>query len=97
MQKFTKKAVTISAIQMPAYGEAPSGELLAMVEQNGWICEGESLVIPALEGYHTASPGDWIIRGIKGEFYPCKPDIFEATYDPAADDGPMPPNDSHFG
>jgi len=40
-----------------------------------------SLTIPTLEGDHTASPGDWIIRGIKGEFYPCKPDIFEATYD----------------
>lgn len=31
---------------------------------------------------HIASPGDWIIRGIKGELYPCKPDIFEATYEP---------------
>lgn len=35
-----------------------------------------------LEGYHIICPGDWIIRGVKGEFYPCKPDIFEATYDP---------------
>jgi hypothetical protein len=34
-----------------------------------------------LEGTHTASVGDWIIRGIKGEHYPCKPDIFEQTYD----------------
>ena len=32
----------------------------------------------------TAKPGDWIIRGVKGEFYPCKPDIFAATYEPAA-------------
>lgn len=39
------------------------------------------LVIPTLEGDHEASPGDWIIRGVKGELYPCKPDIFEATYD----------------
>jgi hypothetical protein len=31
----------------------------------------------------VASPGDWIIKGVKGEFYPCKPDIFAATYDPA--------------
>jgi hypothetical protein len=37
--------------------------------------------IPTLEGLMTAKPGDWIIRGVKGEFYPCKPDIFEATYD----------------
>lgn len=32
---------------------------------------------------HVASPGDWIIKGVKGEFYPCKPEIFEATYEPA--------------
>ena len=40
------------------------------------------LVIPTLEGDHEASPGDWIIRGVKGEIYPCKPDIFAATYEP---------------
>jgi hypothetical protein len=37
--------------------------------------------IETLEGTMTASPGDWIIRGVQGEFYPCKPEIFEATYD----------------
>lgn len=41
------------------------------------------LTIATLEGIHTASAGDWIIKGIKGEFYPCKPDIFAATYEPA--------------
>ncbi len=39
--------------------------------------------ILTLEGTMEASPGDWIIRGIGGEHYPCKPDIFEATYEPA--------------
>lgn len=39
------------------------------------------LVIPTLEGDHRADRGDWIIRGVQGEFYPCKPDIFEATYE----------------
>ena len=38
--------------------------------------------VPTLEGDHIASPGDWIIRGVKGELYPCKPDIFAMTYDP---------------
>lgn len=38
------------------------------------------LMIPTLEGEMEAAPNDWIIRGIKGEFYPCKPDIFEASY-----------------
>lgn len=42
-----------------------------------------SLTIPTLEGDHKAMPGDFIIRGVKGEFYPCKPDIFAATYDEA--------------
>ena len=40
------------------------------------------ITIPTLEGLMKARPGDWIIRGVKGEFYPCKPDIFEATYEP---------------
>lgn len=39
------------------------------------------VVIPTLEGSMLASPGDWVIQGIKGEFYPCKPDIFDATYE----------------
>lgn len=44
-----------------------------------WI----EITIPTLEGDHTAKHGDWIIKGVKGEFYPCKPDIFAATYEPA--------------
>lgn len=43
------------------------------------------LIISTLEGLHWANPGDWIIRGVQGEFYPCKPDIFDVTYE-AADD-----------
>ena len=42
---------------------------------------GDVLSIPTLEGDHTASVGDYIIKGIKNEFYPCKPDIFFLTYD----------------
>lgn len=40
----------------------------------------ETIAIRTLEGTMHASPGDWIIKGVNGEFYPCKPDIFEATY-----------------
>jgi hypothetical protein len=43
---------------------------------------GDKISIITLEGIMEASPGDWVIRGVKGELYPCKPDIFEATYDP---------------
>lgn len=39
------------------------------------------LTVITLEGTMTAQPGDWIIRGVQGEFYPCKPDIFEQTYE----------------
>ena len=41
----------------------------------------DTLSLPTLEGTMTAQPGDWVIRGVQGEFYPCKPDIFEATYE----------------
>lgn len=41
-----------------------------------------SLFISTLEGVMEARPGDWLIRGVKGEVYPCKPDIFAATYEP---------------
>ena len=44
-------------------------------------CDFNPMFIGTLEGVHKASPGDYIIKGIKGEFYPCKPDIFEATYE----------------
>jgi len=46
----------------------------------------QGIFIDTLEGLMEASLGDWIIRGVKGEFYPCKPDIFEATYEPVAVD-----------
>ena len=48
--------------------------------------EQNQMTIATLEGDHKANLGDWIIRGVKGEYYPCKPDIFEATYDAVEDD-----------
>lgn len=48
--------------------------------------EQEQLSINTLEGTHWVSPGDWVIKGVKGEFYPCKPDIFEKTYEPVTGD-----------
>src|SRR3954453_16445358 len=57
----------------------PGGKICKHCQQtmhhHGWI--------DTLEGGHIVCPGDWIITGVKGEMYPCKPDIFEATYDPA--------------
>lgn len=50
---------------------------------DGQTSERMGLLIPTLEGLMLGRHGDWIIRGVKGELYPCKPDIFEATYEPA--------------
>ena len=66
---------------------APEGEPgSAFVGRNYAIEPINRFIITTLEGSHVASPGDWIIQGIKGEIYPCKPDIFAATYDVATDD-----------
>lgn len=46
----------------------------------------DKVLIVTLEGTMEASPGDWIIRGVNGEFNPCKPDIFEKTYEAMKDD-----------
>ena len=43
----------------------------------------ETEIVHTLEGDHRGDPGDWLITGVKGERYPCKPDIFEMTYEPA--------------
>ena len=53
------------------------------LRENEVIAHGDSLFIGTLEGTHEAKPGDWIIRGVKGELYPCKPDIFAQTYERA--------------
>ena len=46
------------------------------------------ILISTLEGVMRAEVGDWIIQGVKGEFYPCKPDIFAATYEPVGENAP---------
>jgi hypothetical protein len=80
--KFRKKPVVIDAVKFLA-GEQ-DGELAADVLA-GVIRypEDGTMLIKTLEGVMCAQPGDWIIRGVKGELYPCKPDIFAATYEPA--------------
>lgn len=78
MPKFRKKPVVIEAIQFNGNFD----EIEQFVGGDAEFRNG-SLVVATLEGPLHASPGDWIIRGVKGEFYPCKPDIFEATYEPA--------------
>lgn len=89
--KFRKKPVVIDAIQIPVdkFGERDFfawGELAAtlgmwMPDAPWKVTENLGIDIPTLEGVMHASPGDWIIRGVHGECYPCKPDIFEKTYE----------------
>lgn len=83
MSKFRKKPVVIEAIQWS--GPPTAAAILEMTDYRAAIglLEGRHVVtIWTLEGTMRAELGDWIIKGVKGEFYPCKPDIFEATYEP---------------
>ena len=82
--KFRKKPVVIDAFQLPTKNHEVKAfnDWCDLMRFHGWIPNGVgSIKIPTLEGMMTAQEGDWIIRGVKGEFYPCKPDIFDATYD----------------
>ena len=84
MSKFRKKPVVIEAFQWtggPDQTEDP--EWIVKAIRDGSVrFKNECLLIDTLEGTHLANPGDYIIQGVKGELYPCKPDIFEMTYDP---------------
>ena len=95
--KFRKRPVVVEAFRWRGerYGEPDQYRddwpewLLEAVEN----CEaaytfdcGRQLLIRTPEGETSASPGDWIIRGVQGELYPCKPDIFEETYEAVGDD-----------
>lgn len=86
MSLFRKKPVIIEAIQFNCLDDYL--RIVSWVKSCGETpAAGEFqyrtpiMLIPTLEGTMAANPGDWIIHGIKGEFYPCKPDIFEATYE----------------
>lgn len=65
---------------LPEYGNMDGSETITVIKP-------ERLEIETLEGTMTADVGDWIIKGVNGEFYPCKPDIFEKTYDLKDEDG----------
>lgn len=91
---YRKKPVEVEAMQL-------NGETLRIVK---WMAANGSnyrtkthptdstqdvIFVPTLEGEMRADPGDWIIRGVEGEFYPCKPHIFEATYELAGNAAPV--------
>lgn len=89
--KFRKKPVVIEAWQVtPDDGQTrqlPPQWLVAALTSEPPVAialPDGGLTIKTLEGDHRANVGDWIIRGVKGELYPCKPDIFAATYEPVS-------------
>lgn len=82
--RFRKKPVVIEATQWFKHGDHPA----VMGANPNMICgcvllgaDGNQPHIHTLEGAHIVTVGDWIITGVKGENYPCKPDIFEMTYE----------------
>lgn len=94
MAKFRKKPVVIEAVQLqrrfgwPDWFHQAVTENLIVTHGLGKFGEGPvSCSIKTLEGEMVANEGDWIIKGVKGEIYPCKPDIFAATYEPVEDNG----------
>lgn len=79
MPKYRKKPVVIEAVEWT--GSNINEIMNFMNWRNAAHDDRSGLVIHTLEGNHNASVGDFVIKGVKGEFYPCKPDIFAATYD----------------
>lgn len=82
MRLFRKKPVVIEAVR---FNGSNYEEVREFIEQET-LCSDLSIVIPTLEGDMVAQKGDYIIKGVQGEFYPCKPDIFEETYDEIIED-----------
>ena len=85
---YRKKPVVVEAVQWTGENHA---EMCEFIDPEVFeIIPHVGLVIHTLEGDHHASPGDYIIKGVNGEFYPCKPDIFAKTYESAT---LTPPNE----
>lgn len=79
--KYRKKPVIIEAIKYIGTNESKIEIWQFCKNINIFWDEDDKVVIPTLEGNMKASVGDYIIRGVNGELYPCKPDIFEKTYE----------------
>lgn len=78
MKKYRKKPVVIEAVQFTGNNV---DEILEFAKDSFNNPSTSEIVIPTLEGNMIASIGDYIIKGVNGEFYPCKPDIFDKTYE----------------
>jgi len=81
--KYRKKPVVIEAMQFTVDEKDRVFNWITCSTAPVFIDEYPAIKIQTLEGVMTAVLGDWIIKGVNGEFYPCKPDIFEKTYEKA--------------
>jgi len=83
MVKYRKKPVIVEAMQ---FTDKTKDQVFCWIAGTQHYADSDEkgepvLVIGTLEGDHTARVGDWIVKGVKGEYYPCKPDIFDMTYE----------------
>lgn len=78
VEKFRKRPVEIEAMH---FAEVHDGSVICSWCAGTNEASPHQIQIKTLEGVMTADLGDWVIKGVKGKFYPCKPDIFAATYD----------------
>jgi hypothetical protein len=83
MPKFRKKQVIIEAVQFNG-NDSECRAFCPIATDHPYI--KPSLIIPTLEGNHLCSLGDWIVKGVEGEFYPVKDSIFRKTYEPVESD-----------
>ena len=94
--RYRKRPVEIDAVQWDGTNESATPIINWILSNGGsatYQCDGDTctdipdedhhIAIPTLEGTMRVSPGDWVIKGVQDEFYPCKPDIFAATYEHA--------------
>jgi len=81
--KFRKKPIVIEAVKWTGTADSMDGIRAIDTGTRAVDFTHENVFILTLEGQMTANLGDWIIRGVSGELYPCKPDIFAMTYEPA--------------
>lgn len=86
MPKFRKIPVEIEAVQFNNDNPNEAFNFISCNRVAGFNSDGSKcIIIQTLEGNMKAEIGDWIIKGVNGEFYPCKPDIFEKTYEKVED------------
>lgn len=91
--KYRKKPIVIEAVQYQwkepdTFKEQARDAIADFMGSNITVVEDE-ILIETLEGEMYASRGDWIIKGVKGEFYPCKDEIFRMTYEPVDEGAPQ--------